>query len=153
MTGEILLAHDDEYRTIHAVPVTLRQVEAAGIQLDSAFGINDQEREELLDNPSILRLTFGALVDASKAGPYTVDRVYDIEALSGTLRDSRPRWTSCQAVRFARRMEGTENAYRIEMLVRQAVGEERLAQIMEEAARPHEEWTAERNQESEPDET
>lgn len=81
------------YRTTYAVPVTLRQVEAAHIPLDSNMGTDEAEHTSLLDDEHILRLVFGVEV----TDDLEVEEVIGIECYNATLRSLTPQWYPCMA--------------------------------------------------------
>lgn len=80
------------------VPVTLREVEAHDVPLDSAFGMDADEHEELLDAPDILRAVFSVEVndqweDVADAVGYSIDlECYDARFGEGAA------WRSCLAL-------------------------------------------------------
>ena len=131
----------DEYGTLYVAPVTLRQVEAAGVRLDSAFGISAEEHAELLDDPGILRLVFGA--------EYTegveVGETVRIECLSARVGKGAE-WGECfywerhGYTEGAIRQANGRNLAALERLLDSAVPEARG--LIAEARKPLDEWAA-----------
>jgi hypothetical protein len=99
------LLYTDDYGTMYAAPVTLRQVEAAGVRLDSAFGMDGAEHASLLDDPSILRLVFGV----EYIEDYGLTDITRIECFSAALAYPAD-WQECF---YWERRHTSENANRI----------------------------------------
>ncbi|HAY20911.1 MAG TPA: hypothetical protein DCY27_01835 [Desulfobacterales bacterium] len=77
-------------------PVTLRQIEVAGIMLDSEFGCDENEHGELLDDRSIVRVAVEVVCGINEDdGQIFASDVWSIETLSGTLSHPNPQWTIC----------------------------------------------------------
>lgn len=81
------------------LPATLRQLEGAGVQLDSNFGIDDDEHAALLDDPAILRVRVDITGKLNDDGRLSVSDDYDVESYCivphrGSLE---PAWMPCQA--------------------------------------------------------
>jgi hypothetical protein len=85
---------DNEYRIEYAVPVTLRQVEAAHIPLNSEFGIDDAEHNELLDDINTMRIEFGINFDNEEM---EVSEIIRLTCYNATLGNPAPRWDDCMA--------------------------------------------------------
>lgn len=95
---------ETDYDTRWYLPVTLRQVEAAGIELEGGFGIDADEHEALLDEPNMLRLVVAVEADEDT---YTTDEITRIECYQSN-RLAPPAWEDC--CRIYRMPEGHKQA-------------------------------------------
>ena len=77
------------------IPVTLREIEAADIQLNSAMGINASEHGELLDKPGIVRICVElAVAQVEDNQPPTANTNADVEVFCNYLDGHGARWGS-----------------------------------------------------------
>jgi hypothetical protein len=137
----------DERCTLYVVPVTLRQVEAAGIELNSNFGIDEAEHAELLDDPTILRAVFGVALDEVE-GEWCVHDYHALDTYCAHLDGKGPRWENAMQTYYSAeghkdRANALSNLRRLEGLVINVVGTEEVQRLLGEARRPFEEWLAE----------
>lgn len=95
---------ETDYDTRYYLPVTLRQVEAAGIELEGGFGIDADEHEALLDEPNMLRLVVAVEADEDTC---TTDEITRIECYQSN-RLAPPAWEDC--CRIYRMPEGHKQA-------------------------------------------
>lgn len=75
-TGE-LERDQTEYATRWYLPVTLAELEAAGVEVEGGFGIDEEERAQLLTEEGIVRLVVGVATDGED-----VWREIDVAGLS-----------------------------------------------------------------------
>jgi len=79
-----------DYGVRYILPTTLEQIEAAGVEVDGNFGHDEQEHEELLTDPGILRVVAGIEVDGDDIG-----RTIWLESLEVRLSDGQTKWRDC----------------------------------------------------------
>jgi hypothetical protein len=154
----------NEYGAWFAVPVTLREVEdqhvsinnVSGflhtIPLDSNFGMDDAEHAELLDDPSILRVTFAIEWDRETN---TIYETYGLQAYSARLgRD--PQWDDCinlRALEHAARSIHRANWFSVVSAIRQiAKAHADVDAILGEARKPFDAMVAELEEQAAQDE-
>ena len=138
---------DTETESFFSVSVTLAEVEAAGIELDGAFGIDADEHAELIHDPEILRVRFGVACSCDD-GQWAAREFAEVETLQSTLSHPEPRWTPCTATYYSAagskdRNDHARNNARVDALLRSRVPN--LADLIGEAEAVHEEWIAEAN--------
>lgn len=147
---------DKEYQSHYILPVTLRQVLEAGIQLNSEFGATDAEHQELLDEQGLMRLRFGVVVDCSGSECEVCD-FYIVETFSQCWGEAAPTWSnsmrtySCVSGNQGRILYA-ENDLRAARLVRKLLSDERVEQLMTAAREHHEDWLEELYPDDEDDE-
>lgn len=146
-----LIRTDEETSSFFVVPVLLRDLNAAGVELDSTFGSSDAEAAELLTDPTILQLRFGKIVDED----YELQAFVDVECLQSTLSDPEPDWTSCLRRYQDRYVSGhrsqiemLRNFKRVWDVLRATVPD--WSRRIEECGAVHEEWLAAQHRESDP---
>lgn len=86
-------ARDTESVTELTAPITLRELEAASISLDSTFGTDDAEHDELLDDATLLRI----VVSIGLKDGLSVSEDCLIECLQGVIRRPEGHWAGCVA--------------------------------------------------------
>lgn len=133
---ELTKIRDDEWGILYALPVTLRQVEAVQLRLNSRMGIDAQEHAEMMDETGLFRVTFGAGLSEE----FEVFEAVDLEILEGTLTNPEPEWhsaaTSSSVVQRAKMFA----------LVDSLIGVDERINLVNQASAPFEAWLAE-NQE------
>ncbi len=142
MESKIVEIRDDEWSKIYAVPVTLRQVIDAKIELNSEFGIDDAEKQSLMDDETILRATFGVEMDTS----YNISEIYGLETYCSRIGQNA-RWENALQTYYSSsgskdRTNASINRNKTETLIRDVVGPA-LGDILVDAAKPFEEWVKE----------
>ncbi len=90
------LLSENEYQYLFTTPVTLRQVENAGVQYEDEFGYNAQEHQDLLDNSDILRIVFG--LTWSDCDPLEWRDSYNLESYQQELGEDDAEWSPCLKV-------------------------------------------------------
>ena len=88
-------------RSAHIIiPVTLAEVEQYPVTLNSRFGATEDEHQDLLHDPNILRVLAGVQVtdDGWSPGGSNIDHCIRLEAYSASLFCG-PRWDDCLHVR------------------------------------------------------
>ena len=142
------IVKQDEYETLYAVPITLRQAIAhIGINgLEGTFGLDDAETASLMDEQGILRVVFGSLYDQEENA--MDDKRYDIEVYQSRLDGSGPKWESCINWRslpdknyFSHRGEVLRLMGKIESLVAEVFPEYDVA--IESVKKDFEDWIKE----------
>lgn len=144
--AEVTEFRNDERCILYVTPVTLRDVEAAGIELNSNFGINDAEHEELLDDPAILRIVWGAALNPGEDG-WKVDDYHALDTYCAHLDGEGGRWENAMRVYYSAqghrdRANARANYRKLEELTARMVGEAYEPRLAE-ARRPFEDWLAE----------
>lgn len=140
---------DSEHSTEYVLPVTLRAVEAAGVDLDSRFGINDEEHAEFMDAPDMMRVVFGVYL----SDECEVSRTARIETFSAhPFGDAK--WTSCMATYYSAkgwvdRGNYANNSRRAMAVAESVLTSETVDRLLKVAARPFEQYAAEANAEAE----
>lgn len=101
MNDTIYETIENEYSAHIIIPVTLAEVEQYPVTLNSLFGINEAEHQELLHDPNILRLLAGVQVTGDELSPDggNIYRWIRLEAYSGSILCGGPRWDDCLSVR------------------------------------------------------
>ncbi len=137
---------NDERSILYVTPVTLRAVEAAGIELNSGFGIDDAEHEELLDDPDILRIVWGAALNPDADG-WEVDDYHALDTYCAHLDGKGAQWENAMKAYYSAqgyrdRRDALINLRKLEELTARLVGED-YARLLAEARKPFEDWLAE----------
>jgi len=140
------LFRDDERCTLYTIPVTLRQVKKAGIELNSSFGINEAEHNELLDDPAILQIVFGVALDEID-GEWCVHDYHALDTYCAHLDSEGAGWENAMQVYYSAqghrdRANALHNLRRLEELTDHVVGDD-YERLLAEARKPFEEWLAE----------
>jgi len=137
---------NDARSILYVTPVTLRDVEAVGIELNSDFGINDAEHEELLDDPDILRIVWGAALNPGEDG-WSVDDYHALDTYCAHLDGQGARWENAMRAYYSAqghrdRQNALINYRKLEELTARLVGED-YERLLAEARKPFEDWLAE----------
>jgi hypothetical protein len=139
----MICVRDDEWSKLYAVPVTLRQVQAAGIKLNSEFGIDDDEHQKLLDDTTILRAVFGVEMDQS----YDITEVYAIETYCGRIGQDAGWENALQTYYSASdsrdRANAAINMGNVERFITQIIGYDKLRETLDQASKPFIDWANE----------
>jgi len=115
---------ENERGTLYSIPVTLRQVlnHVPENCIEGSFGTDEEEKNLLLDDPTVLRVVFGSMYDPEKN--MMDDKQYDIEVYQARLDGNGAKWESCVDWRslpdknyFSHQREVLELMKKIESLV------------------------------------
>lgn len=145
--AEVTVFRNDEDSILYVTPVTLRAVEGAGIELNSGFGIDEAEHAELLDDPAILRIVWGACLNPGEDG-WDVDDYHALDTYCAHLNGKGARWENAMREYYSAqghrdRQNALTNYRKLERLTRDLVGEDEYERRLAEARKPFEDWLAE----------
>ncbi|MDD5288713.1 MAG: hypothetical protein PHY28_06360 [Dehalococcoidales bacterium] len=90
MERKATLVEKQSHKITYAIPVTLREVEAFEIPIDSTISVDDTGHQKLMDDTGILRIAFGTAIDGLKINDFA-----EIQCLNATASDPKPKWRNC----------------------------------------------------------
>ena len=83
-----LARFDQETRTTFLLPITLAEIEAAGVELEGSFGLDVTEHQAMREEEGLVRIAFGVEVDDA----LEVGRFAHVECLQGRLHRPAAEW-------------------------------------------------------------